>query len=1092
MSELFSFGAWVRRRRKALDLTREELAPRVGCSVVTIRRIETDERRPSKQLAARLADCMELGPEERAAFLKAARAELAVDQLAVPAQPPGYAVGEELAEAVWDAEGPALPSGTVTFLFTDVEGSTRLWEIFPAAMPAALARHEAILRQAVAAHEGMVFKTVADSVCAAFARAPAALDAALAIQRAIHAEDWGAIGPLRVRMALHMGTATPRAGNYSGPPLNRVGRILESGHAGQILLSLATAELVREALPPDATLRDLGEHRLKDLARGEHLFQLVVHDLPSTFPPLRSLDSGQTHLPAQLTPMVGREREVGQVSALLRRGDVRFLTLMGPGGIGKTRLALQVAADLFDAFADGVFFVELAPISDPKLVVSAIAKTLGVKDAAGQPLIESLKVHFREKHLLLLLDNFEQVVDAATDVAALLAACPRLTVLVTSRSVLHVTGEHEWAVPPLNLPDLQQLPPLEQLTQYEAVRLFISRAQAANAKFVVTNDTAPAVAEICHRLDGLPLAIELAAARIKLFPPAALLARLDHRLIFLTGGMRDRPTRQQTIRTTIDWSYHLLTEDEQTLFARVSVFVGSCTLEAVEAVCNAGSPLSIEILDGLARLIDHSLMQQQLNERGQTRFRLLEIIREYALELLAVRGERVALQQAHGAYFLQVAERAERELVGSDRAALERLEEEHADLRAALTWWLRPERSNEDAEMGLHLAGALGWFWVQRGYWGEGRGWLERALAANSVGAVMDGLPCTKVVAKGLSSIGFLAWFQGDYTLAHAWLKESVAIWRNVEDRWGLAFALTWLGQATASLHGAAVGRSFAEQGLAYFRELGDEPGMAFVLFILGHQAMELGDNRTARALLEESVALHRQLNAKEFIANTIRHLGTVALRQGDVAAARTAFEESLAISRECGDRLGQALALTTLGDLVRYEGNYQRAKVPYQESLQLFEELGDKGDIARQYHNLGYVALRQGDVQHAHAHFQASLQLFLLMGIKRGIAECLVGLAGVAAALASTHQAAPERREAQSAAVNWRRAESAARLLGSASALRAANDSLMWPADHVEHERIVAEVCALLGESALGMAWAEGRAMTIEQAIAYAVDEGS
>src|SRR5262245_1009194 len=500
MDDSASFGAWIQRRRKALDLTQDELAQRVGCSTETIRKIEADARRPSKQIAARLADQLRLAVDERAAFLHVARAEVGVERLApatrtVP-QPAFVPV------AGW-------PRGSVTFLFTDSEGSTQRWEQYPQKMPDALAGHDTILRAATEAHGGLVFRTVGDAFCMAFASAPAALHAALAAQRALASEPWGATGPLRVRMALHTGAVELHDGEYQGQPLYRIARLLAIGHGGQILLSLATTELVRDHLPPDVTLRGMGEHRLKDLTRPEQIFQIVTPDLPADFPPLRTVDSRHTNLPAQPTALIGREREIAAVIALLCHDDVRLLTLTGPGGTGKTRLALQSAADLLDAFQDGVWFVNLAPITDPNQVATTIAHTLGLVEAASNPIEASLRAFLRTKQLLLLLDNFEQVIDSAPLVADLLAAAPQLKVLVTSRATLHLSGEHEFAVPPLALPPQEPrtenqeprptgpdsvhgrvpagwfsvLSSVEELTQYESVRLVIARARAAKADF---------------------------------------------------------------------------------------------------------------------------------------------------------------------------------------------------------------------------------------------------------------------------------------------------------------------------------------------------------------------------------------------------------------------------------------------------------------------------------------------------------------------------------------------------------------------------------------------------------------------------------
>ncbi|HEY7908856.1 MAG TPA: adenylate/guanylate cyclase domain-containing protein, partial [Thermomicrobiales bacterium] len=578
-----------------------------------------------------------------------------------------------------------LPSGTVTFLFTDIAGSTARWEHDAEAMRGILARHDALLGTAVDTHGGVVFKTVGDAFYAAFTDAPAALDAALAAQYALFAEDWGSGDPLRVRMALHTGSVEARDGDYFGRPLNRVARLLSAGHGGQTLVSGATEELIRDTLPPGVALRDMGEARLKDLLRPEHIYQIVAPDLPADFPPLKTLDARRTNLPAQATMLVGREREAEAVVALLRRDDVRLLTLTGPGGTGKTRLALQVAAECVESFPDGVFFVPLADVVDPARVAFQIAETLGVTEGGGQSLTERLHAFVRGQQLLLVLDNFEQVAVAGTAVAHLLAAAPGLKALITSRAALRVYGEREYPVPTLPLPNPRRLPPLDQLMRNESVRLFVARAQEVKADFALTPANAKTVAEICYRLDGLPLAIELAAARTKLLTPQALLERLTHSLRVLTGGARDLPARQQTLRGAIDWSYTTLDAGEQALFARMAVFAGGGTLSAIETICNADGALTVEIIDGLSSLSDKSLLHQVEVGEGEPRFAMLGTIREYALERLEERGELIALRHARTAYYLALAEEAEAALTGAAQGVwLARLEAEHDNIRVSL------------------------------------------------------------------------------------------------------------------------------------------------------------------------------------------------------------------------------------------------------------------------------------------------------------------------------------------------------------------------------------------------------------------------
>jgi predicted ATPase/class 3 adenylate cyclase len=806
----------------------------------------------------------------------------------------------------------SLPTGTVTFLFTDIEGSTRLWERDASAMKSALARHDEIVRSAIEEREGHVFKTLGDAFCASFSSAPEALGAAISAQRALHDEEWGEGGVIRVRMALHTGAVEEQGGDYFGPALNRVARLLSAGHGGQTLLSLASQELVRDSLPAGSSLRDLGEKRLKDLYRPERVYQITTPDLPSEFPPLRTLESLRNNLPLQPTPLVGRGQEVGEVCERLRREEVRLLTLTGPGGTGKTRLALQAAADLLEDFEDGVFFVYLAATTDPDLFLTQVAGALGLQESGDVPLEDLLKEYLGRRELLLVLDNFEQLLSAVPLVAELLSAAPRLKVLATSRIPLGIYGEHEYAVPPLSVPDTKRLPPIEVLSQYEAVRLFIDRASAAKRGFEITSENAPAVAEICARLDGLPLAIELAAARIKLLPPKVLLTRLANRLKLLTGGAKDLPARQRTLRGAIEWSHDLLEEGEKTLFARLSVFSGGRTLEAIEAICDAEGDLPVDALDGVSSLLDKSLLVREETSEEESRYVMLETIHEYAREKLHESGEAAEVSRLHAEYFLAFAEEAEPELEGPDQVAwMEKLEADHENCRAALSWLLEVG----EAELALRIGAALSLFWRIRGHLSEGRRWLSEGLSGG------DAAPAG-VRARAMLVLGELAWKQGDYPQ----------------------------------------GEEKLEASLALCREAGDRRGEAQALNSLGFIASERNDLERAEKLLEESLALGRKAGMPVVINSALNSLAALAVYRNDYARATVLLEEGLGIARAAGDVRGIAIHTTSLGATAVVTGEFERAEVLLKEGREMFWKLGDWLHVSVADINLGNLALARND----------------------------------------------------------------------------------------------------------------------------------
>jgi len=700
------------------------------------------------------------------------------------------------------AEG--LPEGTVTLLFTDIEGSTRLLAQLGDRYGDVLDEHRRILRGAFTEHGSQEVDSQGDAFFVAFRRAGDAAAAAVAAQRSLAGHAWPKEVTLRIRMALHTGEPNLASGRYVGLDVHRAARLCAAAHGGQILLSRTTRALVAESLPSGTTLRSLGEHRLRDLPEREAIFQLVIPGLLSEFPPLRTQGMRRHNLPSQTTPLIGRERAIQALCEQLRSPGRRLVTLSGVGGIGKTRLAIAVAAELVDDFAGGVCFVPLAPITDPGLVVSSIARELGVRETGTRPLLETVIDHLREREMLLVLDNFEQLLAVATIVAELLAATDRLKILVTSRFVLRLQGEHDVVVPPLGCPDAARpwspgANIADELLTFEAMRLFTERARAASVGFSLNDENARAVAEICQRLDGLPLALELAAARVRVLSPTALLDRLKRRLPILTGGSRDLPERQRTVRDTVAWSYDLLTQSEQRLFRRLGVFIGGFSLEAAEAICTSTADAEFaDVLEGLSSLIDKHLVQRAEAPEDDARFFLLETIREYALERLEGSGEALELQLRHSEYYLGLAEQADARLHGGDQDAwLARLERDHDNLRTALTW---SQTIDSALEISLRLAAALYWFWLVRGHIAEGRRWVELVL-----GRISDSGNVARM--RLLHGAGVLAWAQGDYERAGTCYQESLELARTSADLLGVAMVTGDLGltaQRCGNLAGAA------------------------------------------------------------------------------------------------------------------------------------------------------------------------------------------------------------------------------------------------------------------------------------------------
>jgi predicted ATPase/class 3 adenylate cyclase len=834
----------------------------------------------------------------------------------------------------------SAPTGTVTFLFTDIEGSTRLEQEIGTVRYAGLReRHREILRTTFLIHGGAEQSTEGDSFFVVFGSAREAVAAAVEAQRALATEPWPADAPIRVRMGLHSGEAGMAGGTLVGLDINRAARIAAAAHGGQILVSDATRALITTGLPDDVRLRDLGEHRLRDLAGPERLVQIEADDLPGQFPAVRSLDARPNNLPTQLTTFVGRERELAEALELL--GRTRLLTMTGPGGTGKTRLSLQVAAAAAEDYPDGIWFVALEPVRDPGLVASTIARTLGAQDSSTRPSLETLVGAIGERRELLVLDNFEQVLAAGPIVADVLRRCPNVKSIVTTRSALRISGEQEFPVPGLPAPpDISRLSELERLNlprevreldvdalnQYEAVRLFIARAVAVKPGFSVTNASAPAVAQISARLHGMPLAIELAAARIKLLTPDQILARLEHHLALLTAGSRDLPERQQTLRGAIAWSYDLLDEGARRLVDRLSVFRGGCDLETAEAVCGPASELGGDVFEGLGALVDQSLLR--IDEgHAEPRFVMTETIAEFASEMLEARGERETLQEHHARAFLDLAERAAPNLSGADqRTWLDRLERDHDNLRAALDW-----STNQPAPgVAARLAFALWRFWQQRGYLNEARVRFETMAAMG-----WDLEPA--VAARLAEGFGGVAYWQADHGTATREYRRALEIWRRLGDKREIANALyndayadilPFMGLAETDLPKGTTesGTAKLEEALALYREVGDKAGEGNVLWGLGSYHYFARAGSEAERWYLESLALHREAGQRTMEAWSLHMLALVTIAREDPTPALTYARHALRHFRDGGDVAGITLVLDDLASIAVVQGDAPRA----------------------------------------------------------------------------------------------------------------------------------------------------------------------
>jgi len=819
-----------------------------------------------------------------------------------------------------------LPTGTATFLFTDIQGSTQLVQALGTERwRELLGTHYALLREAFASNRGQEVNTEGDAFFVVFASAADAVRACVEGQRALAAHEWPADAAIRVRMGLHTGEAELVGGDYMGFDIHRAARVAATGHGGQVVLSDPTRVLVEHALPEGVGLRDLGEHRLKDLARRERLWQLTIPGLASDFPPLKSLDFTPNNLPTQLTSFVGRDRELAQAKELL--GKTRLLTLTGPGGTGKTRLSLQLAAEASDGFADGVYWVPLAPITDPELVPNAIIQSLGLQESGNLTARDVLLAHVKERQLLLVLDNFEQILDAAPAVAEILQTGPQVKAIASSRSPLRVYGEQEYAVPPLGVPDGSKVATVESLSQFESVKLFIERAVAVKPDFEVTNENAPAVAQITALVDGLPLAVELAAARIRLMNPQAMLARLEGRLGDLGGGSRDLPARQQTLRGAIAWSYDLLDETQRRLFAHFAVFTGGASLSHVERVCGEHEG-DVDILEGLETLVEHSLLRP-VDDPDEARFLMLHVIREYALERLEERDDASEVRQRHAEAYLGEVEDAAPHLLASDsKRWLDHLDIEQANIRAAMDWFVKTDQ----AQPALKLAWAAWRFWQIRGHISEGIARAEEAVAlpgaAEHAGELM----------RAYEALGGLEWWRGvDTERCYDWYEKALELARVAGTKEELADALyniTFPTQYSARGGGSEAAdiaervKAQYEEARALYRELGARDKELRAAWGLSQVHQFIGQWDKSVELMEGSGAesYFRDKGATFDLIWTLHTLGQGTSRTGQLERSRAVLREGMTLLRDTRDVSGIAIYLEDFADLELVSGHPERA----------------------------------------------------------------------------------------------------------------------------------------------------------------------
>ncbi|MEE9581372.1 MAG: tetratricopeptide repeat protein [Acidimicrobiia bacterium] len=944
-----------------------------------------------------------------------------------------------------------LPSGTVTFLFTDIEGSTRLAQDLGPDYQSVIEEHHRLVREGLDAGGGTEVSTEGDSFFCVFTNTRAAVETAASLQRALASFSWSAGAEVRVRMGLHTGEGTLGGDNYIGLDVHRAARIAAAAHGGQVLVSDATRALTETKLPRGVALSDLGLHGMRDLPHPERLHQLLIDGLPNSFPAPRSVDAQPNNLPTQLTSFVGRDQELAEAADLI--GGARLLTLTGVAGSGKTRLALESAARVVDRFPHGVWFVELAALTDAAFLEEEVATVLRIQQQPGRDLFETILEVLRPKAVLIVLDNCEHVLDSAAKfVGAALGYAPNLRVVATSREPLGVPGEVTLRVAPLSLPQADEVRDGAGSGLSDAVRLFADRGASADPSFRLTADNAESITHICQRLDGLPLAIELAAARLRSFSPAEIASRLDDRFGLLTGGTRTSLPRQHTLRAAVDWSYELLSDAEQKLFDRLSVFADGFTMDAVEAVCGEGA---VDVVDTVIRLVDQSMVVAESRLGSGTRYRLLETLRQYGWQRLEERGEDVEIRTRHAEFFLRISDEARPHLHGRNHGDwMQRLSAEHENCRAALDWC----RDTGEVEVYLRLVAGWGGFWLGFGLWAEARRRLTEALDLER-----GKHPELRLGAILASAQVFVA---EDRDRAGALAEEALDLADRHGDAETMVSALI-LGGYTAKHHNDIPrAEHLLERALQLSGEEGMEHERARALVTLGN-VYSRQDNEKARYYLEEGLALHRKLENLSGVAQALHYLGAGAASSGDFDDAVAWLEEGLRVDALVGGRDNSGHILMELGEVRRLQGDAAGATKLLWKGLEFLTDAGDQNCAARTRTRLGLLALSEGSFSDANDHLATSL-----------VASARIGDGNVVAALEGFAFLAAATGDPQQAVVVFSATEGIRRQRGmTASAF-----------DLVQRDRELDAVRQQLGKEASAMAWDRGAAMSLDDAISVVI----